>query len=99
MTKQLDPIHAMMRITKTISKQHPLFHLFCKSLRDAIFQLNPDDVKTVKNKLKENNVDFDCKLKFEPDWIFKRVRRHIGSASVLGKSLAAFKIQIPSIYS
>ena len=83
----LDPIHAMMRITKTISKQHPLFNMFCTNLRDAIFQLNPDDVDLVSKKLQENSLDFETKLKFDPDWVFKRVRRHIGSAAVLEKNL------------
>ncbi len=48
--------------------------MFCTNLRVAIFQLNPEDVEMVSKKLQENSLDFETKLKFDPDWVFKELR-------------------------
>jgi multidrug efflux pump subunit AcrB len=79
----------MMRVTKTLSKQHPLLYTFCTNLRDAIFMLNQNDIEMVRSKLKESQaqVDLDTKLKFDPEWVYKRVRRKINSPSDMKKNL------------
>ena len=75
----LDPLHAMMRITKPISRMHPLANAFSVCLRDAIFKLNQNDVGVVKSSLKKHQCSFtfEDKERFDPDWVQKRVRRSI----------------------
>jgi hypothetical protein len=86
----LDPLHAMMRITKPIAKQHPLRSLFQRALRDAIFRFDEDDVKKVAAKL-PTDTTFEKKLLFDPKWIFKRVKRYIGPSNTLKESLIGLK--------
>ena len=85
----LDALHAMKRITGPIPKSHPVRTLFQRESRDTIFTLYENDVKLVKEKLKEADAPFtfDDKLTYDPEWVFKRVRRLIGPAEILKESL------------
>ena len=42
---KVDSFHWMKRYGRSMKKRHPLFGIFHGCLRDAVFLLNPDDVK------------------------------------------------------
>ena len=89
----LDALHAMKRITGPIPKNHPARVLFQRELRDTIFSLLKNDVELVKEKLRAARADFtfEDKLLYDSEWVFKRVRRVIGPADLLKKSLIALR--------
>ncbi|ORY29256.1 hypothetical protein BCR33DRAFT_772567 [Rhizoclosmatium globosum] len=80
-TVKLDSVHGMMRIE--LPKKHPMAGVFAKKLRDAIFILNPEDVKRVDEYLRTKGTTFEEELLRNPDWCLKRVRRSIPSSDIL----------------
>ncbi|ORY48047.1 hypothetical protein BCR33DRAFT_57531 [Rhizoclosmatium globosum] len=75
-TVKLDSLHAIMRVE--LPKKHPVSGVFAKKLRDAIFVLDPNDVKRVDEYLRRyKNTTFAEELLRNPDWCLKRVRRYI----------------------
>ena len=84
----LDPLHAMMRVTKSIPMNHPIKAVFLIAIRDAFFQMDQRDVKLVTDALQRNgDVSFEEKLRTSPEWILQRVRKSVGPAPELKEAL------------
>lgn len=86
-TVLLDIFHAMKRITETMPAKHPGLLLFSQDLRDRIFITNEEDKKNVDIALKTVGSSFDIRLRTDPGWIFKRVRRVIPPPNILEQRL------------
>lgn len=85
---RLDPFHAMKRIGDTVSTKHPYTPVLMAAIRDAMFVLDEGDKVKVEKVLKDNfQTTFESKLLNDPDWIFKRVRRHIPQKEILYERL------------
>jgi hypothetical protein len=72
---KLDAYHAMARIV--VPRHHPYQYELCKSLRNALFELNDDDKEAVDRYLQTIGTNFERKFESDPDWIQQRVRRLI----------------------
>ena len=82
-----DPWHAFDLIY--ISKSHALRKLFARAVRDAMFVVNKEDRALVEILLKAQGSSWDEKLKYNPKWLWRRVRRTIPSPDELYKLLSA----------
>jgi len=72
-----------------ISKSHALRKLFARALRDAIFVVNKEDRALVEIYLKAKGSSWEEKLKYQPKWLWRRVRRTIPPPDELYKLLSA----------
>ena len=60
-----------------IPKNHGLRIIFARALRDAIFTVNPEDKARVDARLQQEGSSWDEKLKYQPKYLWKLVRRTI----------------------
>ena len=58
----LDSLHAMKRLTDTLSMSHSLRPVFCSRLRDMLFCIDDTDVARIKKQLKEDRGMTDLQI-------------------------------------
>ncbi|KAJ3072618.1 hypothetical protein HDU98_003249 [Podochytrium sp. JEL0797] len=81
-----DALHGMQRIE--IPKKHPMFGVFYKALRDAMFVVNEVDKVRLDEYLRsQENTTFEKELLRNPDRVLKHVKRRIPVASDLYERL------------
>eukprot|EP00158_Paraphelidium_tribonemae_P005263 Partr_v1_DN27252_c1_g3_i5_m38927 putative NA len=79
----LDAFHFEQRFK--LLKSHGAAKEFLWALRDAIFQLCQEDVDNITRAFRETDPEFDFKnlLRYNSDYVFKRVRRFIPAPEIL----------------
>eukprot|EP00951_Prasinocladus_malaysianus_P003505 scaffold24665_cov44-Prasinocladus_malaysianus.AAC.1 len=79
---KLDPIHAMMRVEKRLSKNHGAYAVFMARFRDAIFVPDAEGISRLKERLRREGMAAEAiekKYHTEYTWFLARVCRRIGS--------------------
>jgi len=61
----------------SISKSHSLRQEFARTLRDAVFLINEEDRAHVDARLRSEGSSFEEKLKYQPKYLWRLVRRHV----------------------
>lgn len=83
---RLDPVHGMFRCSDDLRKRHGCHRKFMARLRDGMFNISVDDVKTVKLNLKMRGFsDDDIEQLYLGDFghFVRRCRRHIPEPTTL----------------
>ena len=61
----------------SISKSYSLRQEFARTLRDAVFLINKEDRAHVDARLRSEGSSFEQKLKYQPKYLWRLVRRHV----------------------
>jgi hypothetical protein len=66
-----------------ISMQHGLRRPFFRALSAAMFIPDASDKAAVERVLQRSGMTFDAELRSNPDWVLRRVRRHMPSPQIM----------------
>lgn len=87
-TRVIKDIFHLMDIIKPY-KRHGLYEEFTRRFSDSLFTIDENDERKVKDALERNGESWATKMKYDRNWIWKRVKRNVASPNILLPTLKA----------
>ena len=78
-----DVWHEMDKLTRTLSTEHSLFNAFSTAFCDTMLVPDKADKQNVQAYLEMKGSKWEQVLKYNPDWLWARVRRYIPEKNLL----------------